>query len=218
MQEIPEAAMPDCVQHHPTPPQLIADVAALDGYLAEFPSRTYATSDVPGGVDLQAWLATGDDACERCWLHARRLAVPLVRLPEVEADPAIAGLLAPDQARRFRVVPLRSANGLLAVAMEDPADSQALSAVEFVTSDRVLPLMATARGIREAKPTPCIGSRSRKACARSLPPPSRWRGPGRFRWPRRGGCARTERPALPGTEKKKGPQAGPSSNRVMPDQ
>ena len=49
-----------------------------------------------------------------------------------------------------RVVPLRSANGLLAVAMEDPSDSEALSAVEFVTSDTVLPLMATARGIRDA--------------------------------------------------------------------
>ena len=45
MQEIPEAAMPDCTQHHPTRPQLIADVAALDGYLAEFPRSTYARAD-----------------------------------------------------------------------------------------------------------------------------------------------------------------------------
>jgi hypothetical protein len=48
------------------------------------------------------------------------------------------------------VVPLRAAHGLLAVAMEDPSDSEALAAVEFVSSNRVLPLMATARGIREA--------------------------------------------------------------------
>ena len=142
--------MPDLAHRQPAPPHLIVDGATLDRYLADFPRSTYATRDAPGGIDLQAWLATGDDACEPCWLHARRLAVPLVRLPEVEADPAIAGLLAPDQARRFRVVPLRSANGLLAVAMEDPSDSEALSAVEFVTSDTVLPLMATARGIRDA--------------------------------------------------------------------
>ena len=150
MRQLPETAMPDLAHRQPAPPHLIVDGATLDRYLADFPRSTYATRDAPGGVDLQAWLATGDDACERCWLHARRLAVPLVRLPEVEADPAIAGLLAPDQARRFRVVPLRSANGLLAVAMEDPSDSEALSAVEFVTSDTVLPLMATARGIRDA--------------------------------------------------------------------
>ena len=150
MRQLPETPMPDLAHRQPAPPHLIVDGATLDRYLADFPRSTYATRDAPGGIDLQAWLATGDDACERCWLHARRLAVPLVRLPEVEADPAIAGLLAPDQARRFRVVPLRSANGLLAVAMEDPSDSEALSAVEFVTSDTVLPLMATARGIRDA--------------------------------------------------------------------
>ena len=150
MRQLPETAMPDLAHRQPAPPHLIVDGATLDRYLADFPRSTYATRDAPGGIDLQAWLATGDDACEPCWLHARRLAVPLVRLPEVEADPAIAGLLAPDQARRFRVVPLRSANGLLAVAMEDPSDSEALSAVEFVTSDTVLPLMATARGIRDA--------------------------------------------------------------------
>ena len=145
-----EPSLPDGAKRRPAAPQLIADVATLDHYLAHFPRSTYAADDVPAGIDLDGWLALGDDACERCWLHARRLGVPLVRLPEVEADPAVAGLLAPDQARRSRVVPLRSANGLLAVAMEDPSDSEALSAVEFVTSDRVLPLMATARGIRDA--------------------------------------------------------------------
>jgi type IV pilus assembly protein PilB len=95
-------------------------------------------------------MASGEDACERCYRHAQRLSVPLVRLPEVSADPAIAALLPPGQARRLRLVPLRAAHGLLAVAMEDPADSEALSAIQFVSSDPVVPLMATERGMRDA--------------------------------------------------------------------
>ncbi len=139
--------MPDHPASPAALPALIADDAALDRALAD-------ARDVVdwrhARIDLAGWLASGDDACERCWLHAQRLAVPLVRLPEVGADPAAAALLPPAQARRLRVVPLRAAHGLLAVAMEDPSDSEALAAVEFVTSNRVLPLMATARGIREA--------------------------------------------------------------------
>ncbi len=131
-------------------PALIADDAALERTLAEAQCATYTVTRRQTGIDLPAWLTSGDDACERCWLHAQRLGVPLVRLPEVSADPAVAALLPPEQARRLRVVPLRAAHGLLAVAMEDPSNSEALAAVEFVSSDRVLPLMATARGIRDA--------------------------------------------------------------------
>ena len=142
--------MPDHPASLAALPALIADDAALERTLADAQRDAYTLHRRHGGVDLASWLATGDDACERCWLHAQRLDVPLVRLPEVSADPAAAGLLPPEQARRLRVVPLRAAHGLLAVAMEDPSDSEALAAVEFVSSNRVLPLMATARGIREA--------------------------------------------------------------------
>ncbi|HWS79184.1 MAG TPA: hypothetical protein VN205_12510, partial [Thermomonas sp.] len=142
--------MPDHPARAAAMPTLLADDAALDRYLAGFHGDAYAMHRQHAGIDLPAWLASGEDACERCYLHAQRLGVPLVRLPEVAADPAAAALLPPEQARRLRVVPLRAAHGLLAVAMEDPSDNEALSAIEFVSSDRVLPLMATARGIRDA--------------------------------------------------------------------
>ena len=142
--------MPDHPARAAVLPVLIADDAALDRYLGEFQRTAYAMQRTQAGISMADWLATGEDACERCWLHAQRLDVPLVRLPQVSADPATACLLRPEQARRLRVVPLRAAHGLLAVALADPSDSDALAAVEFLSGNRVLPLMATARGIREA--------------------------------------------------------------------
>ena len=142
--------MPDPASRPAAAPLMIADDAALARYLDGYPHGAYAAGHAADGVEMADWLASDDSACERCYLYARRLGLPLVRLPEVTGDPALAPLLPPDQARRLRVVPLRAAGGLLAVAMEDPSDSEALAAIEFVTSDRVLPLMATARGIRDA--------------------------------------------------------------------
>jgi type IV pilus assembly protein PilB len=129
-------------------PLLVADDAALTRYLSGYQQAAFAQKSE--GIDLAGWLATGEDACERCYRHAQRLTVPLVRLPDVSADPAIAALLPPAQARRLRVVPLRAAHGLLAVAMEDPANSEALAAIQFVSSDAVVPLVATERGMRDA--------------------------------------------------------------------
>lgn len=142
--------MPDSTARDANKPVLITDDAALDRYLADVQRGAYGTRHVPAGVELADWLASGDDACERCYMHASRLDVPLVRLPAVVGDPDVAKLLPPTKARQLRVVPLRAAQGLLAVAMEDPSDSEALAAVEFVTTNRVLPLMASTRGIRAA--------------------------------------------------------------------
>ena len=97
--------MPDHVARAIALPMLIADDAALDRYLAGFHGDAYAMHRHPAGVSLADWLASGEDACERCYLHAQRLGLPLVRLPEVTADPAAAALLPPEQERRLRVVP-----------------------------------------------------------------------------------------------------------------
>ena len=135
---------------HQSLPMLIADDATLVRYLNQFQHNAYAMQPAREGIDLVTWLASGDDAAEAEHAQATRLGFPLVRLPAVAADPAVAAMLSPQQARRLRVVPLRRYNGLLAVAMEDPTNHEALAALEFVSPDRVLPLVATARGIRAA--------------------------------------------------------------------
>lgn len=133
-----------------TAPLLIADDPALDRYLRDIHGKNFASHVESGGVDLATWLASGEDADERSFQDAQRLGLPLLRLPDVAVDSATAALLPPQQARRLRVVPMRLHNGLLAVAMEDPTNAEALAAVEFATTRHVLPLVATGRGIREA--------------------------------------------------------------------
>lgn len=134
---------------HSHQPLLIADDPALDAYMADVHGKNFA-SRRDGGIALADWLASGDDAEERSYRHAERLGLPLVRLPEVAVDPQVAALLRPEQARQLRVVPLRLHNGLLAAAMEDPTSQQAMAALEFATAHHVLPMVASARGIREA--------------------------------------------------------------------
>lgn len=138
------------MQSPPSPlPLLIGDDLALAAYLADVHGKNFAS--VPqGGVELATWLASGDDAEERCYRHAQQLGLPLVRLPDVTVDTTVAALLRPQVARQLRVVPLRLHNGLLAVAMEDPGNQQAMAALEFATAHHVLPMVASARGIREA--------------------------------------------------------------------
>ena len=137
------------MQLPPHQPLLIADDRVLDAYLADVHGKNFA-SHRDGGIELADWLASGDDAEERSYRHAQQLGLPLVRLPEVAVDPKVAALLRPEQARQLRVVPLRLHDGLLAAAMEDPTSQQAMAALAFATAHHVLPMVASARGIREA--------------------------------------------------------------------
>lgn len=137
------------MQLPPHQPLLIADDRVMDAYLADVHGKNFA-SHRDGGIELADWLASGDDAEERSYRHAQQLGLPLVRLPEVAVDPKVAALLRPEQARQLRVVPLRLHDGLLAAAMEDPTNQQAMAALAFATAHHVLPMVASARGIREA--------------------------------------------------------------------
>lgn len=128
-------------------PPLLDNDSALERYLGDPQHNAYAATP---GVDMATWLASGEDAEETRYQQARRLGLPLVRLQSIAADPATAALLKPELARRLRIVPLRSRNGRLAAAMEDPTNADAIAALEFLSTDRVLPLVATPRGIREA--------------------------------------------------------------------
>ena len=128
------------------PPLLDSDIT-LERYLGDTQHNAYAAAT---GIGLEAWLASCEDAEETRYQQARRLGLPLVRLQSITADPATAALLKPELARRLRIVPLRARNGRLAAAMEDPTNADAIAALEFLSTDRVLPLVATPRGIREA--------------------------------------------------------------------
>jgi len=106
------------------------------------PSATLAT--------LEQWLALGEDVTEDQFRTARSFGLPLVRLGDIEPSPEANALIRPEVARRLRAVPLRVHQGVVAVAMEDPGNPDALSTLDFLCRQRVLAMMATARQIRDA--------------------------------------------------------------------
>ena len=140
-QRVMPAALPE--------PALVATDLELDRFVARFTENAFAAHRNRSGVTLAAWEASGDSADEATYQLAQRLGLPLVRLDSVTADPDVAGLIDPSKARRLRVVPLRMHAGLLALAMENPTDNEAVSALEFVSGAHVLPLVATPADIRE---------------------------------------------------------------------
>jgi len=106
------------------------------------PSATPAT--------LEQWLALGEDATEDQFRTAHTLGLPLVRLGDIEPSQEANALIRPEVARRLRAVPLRVHQGVVAVAMEDPGNQDALATLDFLCRQRVLAMTATARQIRDA--------------------------------------------------------------------
>ena len=133
---------------HAIEPPLLADAAALDAYLGTYPNL-YAERNYPA-ISLHSWLALGEDAGEPAYATARRLGLPLVRLEHISAESDALALVPPDLARRLRAIPLRVCNGMVAVAMEDPGGPDAQRLLDFLSRERVLPLVASPLHIREA--------------------------------------------------------------------
>ena len=133
---------------HEIEPPVLADAAALDAYLGTYPNL-YAERSYPA-ISLDSWLAFGEDAGEPAYATARRLGLPLVRLEHIPAEADALGVVAPDLARRLRAIPLRVCNGMVAVAMEDPGGPDAQRLLDFLSRERVLPLVASPLQIREA--------------------------------------------------------------------
>ncbi len=133
---------------HMTDPHLVSDVTALDAYLRSYP-KVQAECGCPA-IDLETWQALGEDAGEPAYETARRLGLPLIRLDDIAADHDALKLLPPEHARRLRAVPLRIAKSLVAVAMEDPGSPDAQRVLDFLSRERVLPLVASPVQIREA--------------------------------------------------------------------
>jgi type IV pilus assembly protein PilB len=129
-------------------PALLDHDAALDRYLRDYPNTAYAAGSAIPTLDSAAWRALGDDATEECYRIAATLGLPLVRLAHVRPDPEATARLTPEVARQLRAVPLRIRNGMIAVAMEDPSIGHVQSTLDFISRERVIPLVASPRDIR----------------------------------------------------------------------
>ncbi|HEU0152697.1 MAG TPA: GspE/PulE family protein [Arenimonas sp.] len=135
--------------HAPRAPHLIADAATLAAYVKDVAAGGHSWQAPNGQLGLAAWLALGDDCTEAAYQLASRLGLPLVRLADLPPAADATALLRPEVVRRLRAVPLRLFEGMVAIAMEDPGSPDSLATLDFLCRQRVLPLVATAREIRE---------------------------------------------------------------------
>lgn len=93
----------------------------------------------------------GDDTPASAVLEAcERLGVPLLRVEAIVPSAEALALMRPQQAREYRAVPVLAHRGLVAVALEDAADVALLGTLEFLSSHRVVPVLATPSVIRAA--------------------------------------------------------------------
>ena len=135
--------------HAPRAPHLIADAATLAAYVKDVAAGGHSWQAPNGQVTLEGWLALGDDCTEGAYTLATRLGLPLVRLQELPPSAEATALLRPEVVRRLRAVPLRLYEGVVTIAMEDPGSPDSLATLDFLCRQRVLPLVATAREVRE---------------------------------------------------------------------
>jgi type IV pilus assembly protein PilB len=101
-------------------------------------------------VGLEAWLASAQEADEPSFQLAQRLSFPLACLERIVVPQPVLSLVSPDLARRLRALPLAVRGGRVAVALEDPGDRDAIETLEFLLPQRVVPLVASQRGMRDA--------------------------------------------------------------------
>jgi type IV pilus assembly protein PilB len=120
--------------------------AFLHAYADGEPGRATRSAS----IDAAGWQAVHGGAGTDAFRLAARLQLPLVRLSEITPSPDALKLLPADAARRLRAVPLHTLRGCVAVAIADARDADALAALDFISRQRVAPVVATATDIRDA--------------------------------------------------------------------
>jgi CheY-like chemotaxis protein len=83
--------------------------------------------------------------------QAQRLGLFYVEFDKRDIDPEVIGLVPEKALRKYGVVPLRSENGRLFVAMSDPTDVHALDDLSKMSGYGVVPVVATVEDIRRTQ-------------------------------------------------------------------
>lgn len=78
------------------------------------------------------------------------LGIQAVKLTRVIIDPAVAGLISEEIARRYTLIPFERYSGVLKVAMSDPTHERALRDVRMLTGLEIEPLYAAKEEIEAA--------------------------------------------------------------------
>lgn len=126
---------------------VLRSMAAVRSYLDDYPIAPREDADC-SWLNLSDWLIEGDDCDEERFALAVRLGYPAVRLRHYDERGA-ADAITPELARRLRAIPMQNSKGLMAVALENCEHPETLQQLNFLMRDRVVPMIATPRTIRE---------------------------------------------------------------------
>jgi type IV pilus assembly protein PilB len=126
---------------------VLRTMAAVRAFLDDYPIAPAQSADT-ALLNLTEWLNEGDDCDEERFRLAVRLGYPAVRLDRYD-DRGHSGVITPALARRLRAVPMQKTKGLVAVAMEDCENPDALQQLNFLMRDRVVPMITTAQAMRD---------------------------------------------------------------------
>jgi type IV pilus assembly protein PilB len=127
---------------------------AVDAYLASIPAGPAAAASPSASgeivwLDAAAWLKECADADNTTWLTARKWDLPILRALDFEPHAEAVTQISGETARRLRAIPLAICNRTIAVALEDAGSSKIIEELSFLCSHRVVPIVATAKAIRE---------------------------------------------------------------------
>jgi len=104
------------------------------------------------GERLGTILVKSGDISEEQLVQAlsKHYEVPAINLNEFEIDPDVMRHVSQKLAEKYTLLPINRAANNLVVAMADPSNIQAIDEIEFQTSYRVEPVVATEQSIRAA--------------------------------------------------------------------
>lgn len=116
--------------------------------------------ELSAGLDLalQAGESLGDVLVRKGVLSKVKLAeavrnylgIPEITLTRVNIDPAVAGLIPEEMARRYTLIPLERRSGILRIAMLDPTHERTLRDVRMFTGLEIEPVYAKMEEIEAA--------------------------------------------------------------------
>lgn len=124
---------------------IISNGHQLQQYLAMAPNQSIGTR-----ISWNEWLAADSDADQKTFQLAMQLDLPLIHKDCLKPDAAVLNMLASQEVRRLRAIPLMKTQGRVIVAMENAGCADTINTLNFLLNLHLMPVLATPREMRDA--------------------------------------------------------------------
>lgn len=122
----------------------------LQRYIAALHASNGSPNVTPWRSNLAIWRTMGGIDAEAAHATALAANLPLVALGSVVPTPQAVALLQPEKARDLCALPIAVHEDVVAVAIAEPANDEAMATLRFLCGRHVQPLVASAAEIRAA--------------------------------------------------------------------